>query len=99
MPLYAKVDYGSGPSWEGYTPTLGESAGAAWSEAWAGNPVPSVYNYIRMHTATEGIQLVRDVEMPDGSVVEFDEPRGPRPRALSLEEQEAQVRMRGCKVF
>ena len=100
MPLYAKVDYGSGPSWEGYTPTLGESAGAAWSEAWAGNPVPSVYNYIRMHTATEGIQLVRDVEMPDGSVVEFDEPAPDKqPRRLSLEEQETRIRDAGLQGF
>lgn len=98
MTIYARVDLSGGPlSLDDYTPSLGESVGAAWDEAWATNPTTSLQNMAEMNSATEGLQLVDEVELPDGTQITFDESVRARPVSLAIEDQAQRIKDAGLE--
>lgn len=98
MTIYARVDLSGDPlSLDDYTPSLGESVGAAWDEAWATNPTTSLQNMAEMNSATEGLQLVDEVELPDGTQITFDESVRARPVSLAIEDQAQRIKDAGLE--
>lgn len=104
MTLYTKLDYGDGPSWEGYEPSFGESVGFAWADAWASNPTPSLLRMGDIMGASRGLNKYDVAALMDAAeggasgadlVSMLPEP----PRSLSLKEQEARIKDAGLAGF
>ena len=98
MVLYSKLNLDmTPPSLEDYTPSLGESAAAAWDEAWATNPSASLYNMVEMYRATGPRATKEYVDPISGVAYRFEPERNPD--ALSVEEQQMKIRDAGLEGY
>ena len=98
MVLYSKLNLDmTPPSLEDYTPSLGESAAAAWDEAWATNPSASLYNMVEMYRATGPRATKEYVDPISGVAYRFEPERNPD--APSVEEQQMKIRDAGLEGY